>query len=110
IRNQLLVQQRDAGLAYLYGAGLPGDAPGSFPDEDRFRDRYLVDALMGPEFITTRLELALQSVQLFTDRCFRGQEPLSGGAPFSLGETKAEHWKSYQSKYRYWQAAVLTWL
>lgn len=113
IRNQLLVRQRDALLAYLFGAGLPGDGmTTSFPYSDDVRDRYLVDPMVGPEFITTRLELALQSVQLFTDRCFRGQEPI--GAPpnsvFVLNEVSAEQWKNYQGKYRYWQAAVDIWL
>lgn len=111
LRNQLLVRQRDALLAYLFGAGLPGDGTTtSFPDSDDVRDYYLVDPMMGPEFITTRLELALQSVQLFTDRCFRGQEPINAVPKLALGDALAEQWKTYQGSYRYWQAAVDIWL
>ena len=105
LRNALLTRQRDALLAYLWGAGLSGDQANTFPDSDDVRDRYLVDPMMGPEFTTTRLELALQSIQLFTDRCFRNQE-----APITLSEAQAEQWKNYQGKYRYWQAAVDIWL
>jgi Tc toxin complex TcA C-terminal TcB-binding domain/Neuraminidase-like domain len=105
IRNQVLVQQRNALLAYLFGAGLPGDGTTSFPDSDDVRDRYLVDPLVGPEFITTRLELALQTLQLFADRCFRGQEQ-----GIVLTEALAEQWKNFQGEYRVWQAAVDIWL
>lgn len=106
IRDTLLGRQRDALLAYLHGAGLPGDLPGTFPTALDVRDRYLIDFKTGPQVLTTRLGLARSSVQLFIDRCFRGQEPVGSSTPFHLGEDLAEQWKTFQGQYRFWQAAV----
>ncbi|HEX9248684.1 MAG TPA: neuraminidase-like domain-containing protein, partial [Gemmatimonadaceae bacterium] len=109
VRDRLLEGQRDALVAYFRGAGLPEvsalpspPAPPSqrFPDEKAIFDRYHVDIEMGATFLTTRLRLALTSIQLFTERCLMNLEP------FPLNDEQVRQWKSYMSRYRVWQAAI----
>jgi peptidoglycan hydrolase-like protein with peptidoglycan-binding domain len=91
IFDPLRQKQRDALVAYML---------------DRLRlerieqlfEAFLVDAAMEPVVQTSRIQLAIASVQLFIERCFLNLEP--DVHPSAL---EASHWE-WMKRYRVWEA------
>lgn len=87
----LRVRQRDALVAYLlHQTGLPSS--------EMLFERYLVDPLTEPIVQTSRLQLAISSVQLFIQRCLLNQE--QSVHPSAI-DSKEWQW---MKRYRLWEA------
>ncbi|MCK4794466.1 MAG: hypothetical protein KAV87_62635, partial [Desulfobacteraceae bacterium] len=92
IHDRLRIKQRDALIAYLIN------------NDDRFHDskaiyaHFLVDPEMNPCRATSRVRLAIGSVQLYVQRHFLGLE-----GEQTLTEADAKEWK-WRKLYRVWEA------
>ncbi len=103
LRDKLRQRQRDALVGYLTSEAVagPSDSPAyHFFDANDLYAHLLVDPLMEPDTLISRLKLALNSVQLFVERVFLGLE--SADALAKLDELK-EEWEWMRS-YRVWEA------
>jgi hypothetical protein len=83
--------QRDGLVAYITFTR-------QFQDSDELFDYFLLDPGMEPVVQTSRLRLALSSLQTFIQRCFLNLEPQV--QPTALN---AEQWE-WMKRYRVWQA------
>ena len=68
-------------------------------DADELYERFLIDVEMSPCMMTTRLEQAINSVQLFIQRCFLNLEP-----DVYLTPDEAQEWSQWRKQYRVWEA------
>jgi hypothetical protein len=95
LQDALRDRQRDALVAYL-GARAGG--------EDLFA-RFLVDVEMSSCQLTSRIKLAIGSVQLYAQRCLMGIEPgIETSDPAWL------RWNGWMKNYRVWEANRKIWL
>jgi hypothetical protein len=92
IADRLRNAQRDALVGLVVGRG-------DFPDATALYDHYLVDPLMGACMLTSRLRLALSSVQLFIQRVLMNLEQDDVTFP----PAAAERWV-WMKSYRVWEA------
>lgn len=92
IADRLRNTQRDALVGFILGRG-------DFPDAAALYDHYLVDPLMGACMLTSRLRLALSSVQLFIQRVLMNLEQTDVTFP----PAAAERW-AWMKSYRVWEA------
>src|SRR5690606_25147479 len=92
IADRLRNAQRDALVGLIVGRG-------DFPDATALYDHYLVDPLMGACMLTSRLRLALSSVQLFIQRVLMNLEQDDVTFP----PAAAERW-AWMKSYRVWEA------
>lgn len=91
IFDKLRARQRDALVAYcLQALGLD--------DVDRLFEYFLIDPGMEPVVLTSRLQLAIASVQTFIQRCLLNLELKVPAAAIN-----AEYWE-WMKRYRVWQA------
>ncbi len=90
LRDTLRERQRDALTAYMLHAG-------GFGDTTELYNHYLFDAEMSACMLTSRLKLALSSVQLFVQRCLLNLEDEF------VAITAAEEWE-WRKNYRVWEA------
>ena len=90
--DALRQRQRDALVAYIM------DSKG-FDRIEQLFEYFLVDPGMEPVVQTSRIQLAIASVQLFVQRCLLNLEP--GVHPRAL--VNARHW-SWMKRYRVWEA------
>lgn len=104
IYDALRIAQRDALVAYILqsfqnqapSAPFDGD---NVPDTpDKLFEFFLVDVQTQPAVETSRIRLALSTVQLFIERMLRGLEPQT--AP---GDIDPQQW-AWMKRYRVWQA------
>ena len=66
---------------------------------------FLIDTQMSSCMMTSRIKLAISSVQLFIDRVLMGLEPASGvGQAIEVGEKFATQWNEWRKVYRVWEA------
>ncbi|TRX60188.1 hypothetical protein FNH22_09070 [Fulvivirga sp. M361] len=92
VRDPLRIQQRDALRDYILAA------------DDRFKDTndlfayYLMDTEMAPCMITSRVKLAISSVQLWVQRIQMNLEP-----GLSYDAETSRQWK-WRKNYRVWEA------
>jgi len=93
IFDKLRQRQRDALVAYILHRHRP-----SFERVEQLFEYFLVDPGMEPVAQTSRLRLAISSVQLFIQRCLLNLEP--SVHPSALN---AAHWQ-WMKRYRVWEA------
>jgi hypothetical protein len=91
IFNKLRQQKRDALVAYIMHRR-------SFERMEQLFEYFLIDPGMEPVVQTSRLRLAISSVQLFIQRCLLNLEPEVH--PTAI---KSEHWR-WMKRYRVWEA------
>ena len=91
IRNLL----RDALVSYILQYSRPSP---EIINSDKLYEYFLVDVEMDACMKTSRIRLALSTLQLFIQRCLINLEPLVD--PASI---KAEHW-AWMKRYRVWEA------
>lgn len=91
LRDGLREKQRDALAAYLVGKD-------KYSDVDALFDHLLIDVEMSACQLTSRIKLAISSVQLFVQRAFLNGEP---GVRLKDGD--AREWK-WMKNYRVWEA------
>ncbi|MCP5108627.1 MAG: hypothetical protein GY950_34900, partial [bacterium] len=94
LRNLLREQQRDILQAYL----LTADHNDQFENADDLYSHYLMDSEMAPCFMTSRIKLAISSIQLFVQRIMLGLEPA-----LSFDRDNTDQWK-WRKNYRVWEA------
>lgn len=76
LNDQLRADQRDALIAYLLVQ--PGLIKWGVEDADSLFEFFLIDVQMDPCMQTSRIKQAINSVQLFVQRCFLGLEEKYG--------------------------------
>lgn len=89
VSDTLRKQQRDALVAYLQQGAL---------DVTSLYDKLLIDPMVQPCFMTTRITQAVASVQLLIQRILFGLEPDA-----MVSETLRDRW-SWMRSYRLWEA------
>ncbi|EDM76671.1 hypothetical protein PPSIR1_38124 [Plesiocystis pacifica SIR-1] len=95
LQDSLRAMQRDALVAYLIAHG---DGEHSFADEDELYAHYLLDVEMSACASTSRIKLALSSIQLFIQRVFLN---LEAGLSFDADAAVQYRW---MKNYRVWEA------
>ena len=90
LRDVLREKQRDALTAYMLHLG-------GFGTTVELYNHYLIDSEMSACMLTSRLKLALSSVQLFLQRCLLNLEDEF------VAVTAAEEWE-WRKNYRVWEA------
>jgi hypothetical protein len=115
INDSLRESQRNALVAYILAQSGPAilaalgiaAAPGRVATPDDLFSYFLLDVEMEPCMQTSRIRLALSSVQLFIERCLRSLEPAVSpadiGGPVTAGPPPAAQW-DWRKRYRVWQA------
>ena len=93
IFDPLRQKKRDALVAYILH-----DHPEKFERPEQLFEYFLIDPGMEPVVQTSRIKLALSSVQLFIQRCFLNLEPQVH--PSALD---SKHWQ-WMKRYRVWEA------
>ncbi|MEP0367423.1 MAG: neuraminidase-like domain-containing protein [Cyclobacteriaceae bacterium] len=93
IRDGLRAKQRDALSDYLIGT------QADFDDLTSLYAYYLMDIEMAPCMLTSRIKLAISSVQLWIQRIQMGLEP-----DLEIGDEELDEWK-WRKNYRVWEAA-----
>ncbi|MFY0598322.1 MAG: hypothetical protein JXR03_01540 [Cyclobacteriaceae bacterium] len=92
VRDKLRALQRDALTAYLIGNS-------GFADKTSLYEHYLLDVEMEPCMLTSRIKLAISSVQLWIQRIQMGLE-----SEFTIDDEALDEWK-WRKNYRVWEAA-----
>jgi hypothetical protein len=99
LNDRLRERRRDALVAYLLRAR-PSGLPASVRTADDLYAHYLVDVEMGACMRTSRIKLAVSSVQTFVQRCLMGLE----GPDIRIAPDKAREWTEWRGSYRIWEA------
>jgi hypothetical protein len=95
VSDQLRNARRDALVAYI----LHHDPPTpEIVTPDHLYEHFLVDVQMDACMQTSRIRLALSTVQLFVNRCLMNLE-----LPVSPDSINADHWQ-WMRRYRVWEA------
>lgn len=98
INDAMRIMQRDALVAYIL-QGFSNDAQYStIQTPDELYEFFLIDPETQPPVDTSRIRLALSTVQLFIERIVRGLEPLC-----SPNDIDATQWE-WMKRYRVWEA------
>ncbi|HET7560565.1 MAG TPA: neuraminidase-like domain-containing protein, partial [Limnochordia bacterium] len=98
INDALRSLRRDALVAYILHQ-LSLDAGTAHIDTpDKLYEWFLIDVEMDPCMLTSRLVLALSSVQLFIQRCLLNLEP-----QVAASSINADEW-AWMKRYRVWEA------
>lgn len=95
VRDKLRVKQRDALSAFLIGHS---DSP-AFKDKDDLYAHFLIDTEMAPCTLTSRIRLALSSLQLWVQRIRMELEP-----DIRFSDEDMDEWE-WRKNYRVWEAA-----
>jgi peptidoglycan hydrolase-like protein with peptidoglycan-binding domain len=101
INDALRIAQRDALVAYIlqgFKSKSPAPPYDGVDTADKLFEFLLMDVENQPAVLTSRIRLALSSVQLFIERVQRGLETQT--AP---GDIDAQQW-TWMKRYRVWQA------
>jgi len=96
INDAMRIKQRDALVAYILQQ--PFAALNNINTADDLFAYFLLDTETQPPVQSSRIRLALSSVQLFTERCARSLEPFVAAA-----DIDATQW-TWMKRYRVWQA------
>jgi hypothetical protein len=99
LNNTLRGARRDALVSYLMGQL-------GFTDPDDLFDLLLIDAQMGTCMQTSRIRQALNSVQLFVQRCLLGLEINENNSAVSIqpSQIDATTWRTWMGTYSIWAA------
>lgn len=96
------IRRRQQAALYAAVRALPNGPK----DDAEFYARYFVDPGMDPCMLTTRLVLAIGSVQTYVNRCLLGLVTnTSTGKPVAFSSDEEEEWRGWRSTYRMWEAA-----
>jgi hypothetical protein len=99
LNNTLRASRRDALVSYLMGQL-------GYTDPDSLFDLLLIDPEMGTCMQTSRIRQALNSVQLFVQRCLLGLEKNAANPAVSIDPSQidATTWRTWMSAYATWAA------
>jgi hypothetical protein len=99
LNNTLRASRRDALVSYLMGQL-------GYTDPDSLFDLLLIDPEMGTCMQTSRIRQALNSVQLFVQRCLLGLEDNAANPAASIDPTQidAATWRTWMGAYATWAA------
>jgi hypothetical protein len=100
INDELRARQRDALVAYILGQFAISTAVDlqAIDTGDKLFEYFLMDVLMDPCMLTSRIRHALSSVQLFVERCLMNLE-----LQVAVESINADWWK-WMKRYRVWEA------
>lgn len=98
VNDVLRVERRDAMIAYLLAYPVAGYENKWLTDNDIY-ETMMVDVEMMPCMPTTRVLLAINTIQLWIERILLGLE-----APFALSKDMARQWNTWRKLYRVWEA------
>jgi hypothetical protein len=101
INDPLRIAQRDALVAYIlqcFKSKPPPPPYDGVDTSDKLFEYFLMDVENQPAVLTSRIRLALSSVQLFIERVQRGIETQT-----TPGDVDAQQW-TWMKRYRVWQA------
>ena len=101
INDTLRIAQRDALVAYIlqgFKSNPPPPPYDGVDTADKLFEFFLMDVENQPAVLTSRIRLALSSVQLFIERVQRGLETQT-----SPSDIDAQQW-TWMKRYRVWQA------
>jgi Neuraminidase-like domain len=101
INDPLRIAQRDALVAYIlqgFKSNPPAPPYDGVDTSVKLFEFFLMDVENQPAVLTSRIRLALSSVQLFIERVQRGMETQT-----SPGDIDAQQW-TWMKRYRVWQA------
>ena len=98
INDTMRVKQRDALVAYILQQLGDHEETKHINTPDKLFELLLMDVAMEPCMVTSRIRVALSSVQLFIERCVRNLEP-----DVSPADIDANQWR-WMKRYRVWQA------
>jgi hypothetical protein len=98
VNDQLREQQRDALVSYVlhYLSKSPNTAHIDTPN--KLYEWFLIDVEMASCTVTSRIRLALSTIQLFVQRCLMNLEPRVAASSIN-----AKRW-SWMQRYRVWEA------
>lgn len=100
ISDKLRQQKRDALVAFVMHTG-------DFRSMEEMFEYFLLDPGMEPVVYTSRIQLAISSVQTFIQRCFLNLESQAPEAQLALAvppsALDADHWQ-WMKRYRVWEA------
>jgi len=95
----LRASRRDALVAYLMGTL-------GYTDPDRLFELLLIDPEMGSCMQTSRIRQAINSVQLFVQRCLLDLEQLGAADPAAVDPSQIDRatWDTWKGQYSLWAA------
>ena len=99
VTDALRERQRDALVALLITTG-------TYADENAIYEDLLVDSQMNACMLTSRIKLAISSVQLMVQRCLMGLEPAVSIPALDSGDNVpvVRQWWVWMKNYRLWEA------
>lgn len=99
LSDTLRTSRRDALVAYLMGTL-------GYTDPDRLFELLLIDPEMGSCMQTSRIRQAINSVQLFVQRCLLGLEQLGATDPTTVDPSQIDRrtWDTWKGQYSLWAA------
>ena len=101
INDALRALQRDSLVAYILQRMSLDPGARHIDTADKLFEYFLMDVQMDPCMLTSRIRLALSSVQLFIDRCILNLEPRVAPEAFVPDQRKQWDW---MKRYRVWEA------
>lgn len=98
VNDMLRMERRDAMVAYLLAYPPTGYENKWFTDNDIY-ETMMVDVEMTPCMPTTRVLLAINTIQLWVERILLGLE-----SSYTLNKDNARQWNTWRKLYRVWEA------
>lgn len=95
VNDPLRNLRRDAMVAYILHHAPPTP---SIDTADKLYEHFLIDVEMDACMLTSRIRLALSTVQLFIGRCLMNLEP-----DVAASSIRPDHW-AWMKRYRVWEA------
>ena len=99
LSDLLREKRRDALVAFLISKSRDYCQQGGWKDANELYEYFLIDTEMSPCMMTSRTKQAINSVQLFIQRCLMNLE-----RDVLLTEDEAKEWKQWRKQYRIWEA------
>ena len=110
ISNSLREARRSALVDYLVANPRQSAGQPLWHDANTLYDYLLVDVQMSACMSTSRIRLALSSVQLFVQRCLMNLEPTVNVNDDPIARECWNEWESWRKLYRVWEANRLIFL
>ncbi|PZF73906.1 Tc toxin subunit A-related protein [Taibaiella soli] len=98
VNDMLRIERRDAMVAYLLAYPVSGYESKWLTDNDIY-ETIMVDVEMTPCMPTTRILLAINTIQLFIERILLGLEP-----SYAMDKDDTRQWNTWRKLYRVWEA------
>ena len=103
VQDKLRTERRNALVAFLL-ANPPLGYEYTWLTDDDIYETLMLDVEMMPCMATTRILLAVNTVQLWVDRVLLGLEKDSIGNTLIMSKTNARQWQNWRKLYRIWEA------